>query len=395
MSKRLAILGGKPAFNNKIYITRPVTPTVNELKPFLEDVIKRRWLTNDGPYVQGFERMLREYLGAKYCSIFCNGTLALQLAIQALRLSGEVITTPFTFPATPHVLYWNNITPVFCDIDPKTYNIDPSNVESLISPRTTGILGVHVFGNPCNTKEIERIARYHGLKVIYDAAHAFGVKLNGKSIANIGDAVMFSFHATKLFNTMEGGAITCSDANLDQRLRDLRNFGIRGEEEVIGPGINAKMNEFQAIWGIINLKKVEGTIMKRKALFDRYHSNLKGITGIEFQKLNHGISYNYAYMTIKISPEEFGLTRDEVFACMRKEGIMVRKYFYPLCSNYPCYSALPSAKRELLPNANMVSSRILCLPLYEEMTKEDVDKITDIILMIHRHSKEIKKRINP
>lgn len=392
MSKKLAVLGGKPAFNN-IYITRPVTPTVNELKPFLMDIIKRKWLTNDGPYVQNFERGLKEYLGAKYCSIFCNGTLALQLAIQALRLSGEVITTPFTFPATPHVLYWNNITPVFCDIDPETYNIDPSQIESLISPRTTGILAVHVFGNPCNTKEIERIAHYHGLKVVYDAAHAFGVRLNGKSVANIGDAVMFSFHATKLFNTMEGGAITCPDANLDQRLRDLRNFGIRSEEEVISPGVNAKMNEFQAIWGIINLKKVEKTIRRRKTLFDRYHSNLKGIPGIQFQKLNHGISYNYAYMTIKIIPEEFGLTRDEVFICMRKEGIMVRKYFYPLCSNYPCYSSLPSAKRELLPNANMVSSRILCLPLYEDMREGDVDKITDILLMLHTHAKEVRKRI--
>ncbi len=394
MAKKPAILGGKPAFNNNIYITRPVTPTIKELNPFLNDVLKRKWLTNDGPYVQSFERGLKEYLNAKYCSIFCNGTLALQLSIQGLRLSGEVITTPFTFPATPHVLYWNNITPVFCDIDPETYNIDPSHIESLISPRTTGILAVHVFGNPCNTKEIEHIARYHGLKVIYDAAHAFGVRYNGKSIANFGDASMFSFHATKLFNTMEGGAITCADVNLYQRLRDLRNFGIRSEEEVISPGINAKMNELQAVFGLINLKKVNDTISKRKVLFERYRSNLKGIPGIRFQRINDRTSYNYAYFTIEILPEAFGLTRDETYLCMREEGIIVRKYFYPLCSDYPCYNALPSAKKELLPNANKVASRILCLPLYSEMKEGDVDKVVEAIFSIHRHAEGIKKKVH-
>jgi len=393
MAKKPAILGGKPAFNNKIYVTRPVVPTMDELSPFLSDLLQRKWLTNDGPYVQRFEKELATYLETPYCSTFCNGTLGLQLAIQALKLSGEVITTPFTFPATPHVLYWNHITPVFCDIDPETYNIDISHIESLISPRTTGILAVHVFGNPCNTEEIDRIARHHGLKVIYDAAHAFGVRLNGKSIAGYGDASMFSFHATKIFNTLEGGAVTCTDQHLYQRLRDLKNFGIRGEEEVIDVGINAKMNELQAIFGLINLKKIEKNIKKREMLFNRYVTVLRKIPGIKFQKITEKTSYNYAYLVIEILHEEFGLTRDEVYLCLRTEGIVVRKYFYPLCSNYPCYRGLPSAKRELLPNANTVSARVLSLPLYCEMEEKDVDRVVETILSIHHYAEDIKKRL--
>jgi|Deesub1362A_J573_1020465.scaffolds.fasta_scaffold00252_25 dTDP-4-amino-4,6-dideoxygalactose transaminase len=394
MARKPAVLGGKPAFNNKIYITRPVVPTMNELRPFLSDLLRRKWLTNDGPYIQRFERELRAYLEAPYCATFCNGTLALQLTIQGMKLSGEVITTPFTFPATPHVLYWNNITPVFCDIDPETYNIDHRHIESLISPRTSGILAVHIFGNPCNTEELEKIARSHGLKVIYDAAHAFGVRLNGKSIASYGDASMFSFHATKIFNTMEGGAVACSDGHLYQKLRDLRNFGIRGEEEIVDTGINAKMNELQAIFGLINLKKIDETIKKRKNLFTRYLMNLRKIPGIKFQKITDKTSYNYAYLVIEILHEEFGLTRDETFICLREEGIIVRKYFYPLCSDYPCYRGLPSAKRELLPNANMVSSRVLSLPLYCEMKEKDVDRIVEVIFSIHYHAGKIKKKLH-
>lgn len=394
MNKKLAILGGSPAFNDKIFVTRPVVPAMEELEPLLKDILNTKWLTNDGPYVQKLEKELGKYLGASYCSTFCNGTLALQLCIQGLRLSGEVITTPFTFPATTHVLYWNNITPVFCDIDPDTYNLDPQHLESLISPRTTGILAVHVFGNPCNTDEIQRIANYHGLKVIYDAAHSFGVTINGKPIGNFGDASMFSFHATKLFNTMEGGAVTCTDVNLYQRLRDLRNFGIRSEEEVVGPGINAKMNEFQAVFGLLNLKKVGDVIRKREKLFEKYRSDLNKLPGLQYQKIYHGTSYNYSYLTVEILPEKFGLSRDDVYTCMRQEGIMVRKYFYPLCSNYSCYNALPSAKRELLPNANLLSSRILCLPLYDEMDEADVDKIVEVFSLLHHHAPEIRRTLS-
>jgi dTDP-4-amino-4,6-dideoxygalactose transaminase len=394
MNKELAILGGEPAFDDKIYITQPVVPTVEELEPLLKDILQTKWLTNDGPYVKEFERKLGEYLGSPCCSTYCNGTLALQLCVQGLRLSGEVITTPFTFPATPHVLHWNNITPVFCDIDPSTYNLDPQYIESLISPRTTGILAVHVFGNPCDTGSIEKIANYHGLKVIYDAAHAFGVKINGRPISIFGDASMFSFHATKLFNTLEGGAVTCEDANLHQRLKDLRNFGIRGEEEVISPGINAKMNEIQAAFGLSNLQKVDSGIRKRKGLFDRYHAELKKLPGLRFQSINNAVSYNYSYMTINISSEEFGLNRDEVYLCMREEGIMVRKYFFPLCSNYSCYQTLPSAKRELLPNANRLADGILCLPLYDGMEDKDLDKITGALSLLHYQAEEVRKRLS-
>lgn len=390
MTKKLAILGGAPCFADKIYITRPVVPTMEELKPLLKDILKTKWLTNNGPYVQKFEKELGKFLGAPYCSVYCNGTLALQLSVQGLRLSGEVITTPFTFPATPHVLYWNNITPVFCDIELDTYNLDPEHIESLISPKTTGIMPIHTFGNPCDIENIKRIANYHGLKVIYDAAHAFGVEIYGKPIGNFGDASMFSFHATKIFNTLEGGAVTCSDVNLYQRLRDLRNFGIRSEEEVISPGINAKMNELQAIFGLLNLEKIRNSIKKRKKLFERYHIQLNKLPGLHFQQIRHGTSYNYSYLTVEIIPEDFGLTRDEVYISMREEGIMVRKYFFPLCSNYPCYKSLPSAKKELLPNANRLASRILCLPLYDDMEENDVDKIMEVFSALHYHASEIK-----
>jgi dTDP-4-amino-4,6-dideoxygalactose transaminase len=391
VTKKLVIFGGTPAFDDKIFVTRPVVPTMEELTPLLKEILTTKWLTNDGPYVQEFEKELRKYLGVPHCSTYCNGTLALQLCVQGLRLSGEVITTPFTFPATPHVLYWNNITPVFCDINPHSYNLDPQYIESLISPRTTGIMAVHIFGNPCDMELIEKIANYHGLKVIYDAAHAFGVEVNGKSIGNFGDASMFSFHATKIFNTLEGGAVACQDVNLYQRLRDLRNFGIRSEEEVISPGINAKMNEFQSVFGLLNLKKVNDGIKKRKNLFVKYLADLKNLPGLIFQKINDGTTYNYSYLTVEISSEEFGLNRDDVYFCMRKEGIMVRKYFFPLSSNYSCYQALPSAKKELLPTANRLASRILCLPLFEEMKNDDVDKIIEVLSLLHDNAPEIKK----
>ncbi len=390
MSKKLAILGGRPSFKNKIYVTRPVIPSLKELEPLLKDILESKWLTNDGPYVQQFEKQLREFLGAPYCSVYCNGTLALQLSIQALRLSGEVITTPFTFAATPHTLYWNNITPVFCDIDSGTYNLDTEQLESLISPKTTGIIPVHVFGNPCKVEQIEKIATYHGLKVIYDAAHAFGVEFDGKPIGNFGDASMFSFHATKIFNTLEGGATSCSEPNLHQRLRDLRNFGIKSEEEVVSPGINAKMNEIEAAFGILNLKKVRKSIQKRKMLFERYHSYLNKLPGLSFQQIHPKAYYNYSYLTVEINPEVFGLTRDELYVCMRKEGIMARKYFWPLCSNYPCYKALPTANKNLLPNANRLSERILSLPLYDDMTKKDVDDITKVFYLFHHNAEKIK-----
>lgn len=386
-------MGGKPLFTEEVFVSRPVVPSLKELTPLLDEVLKSRWLTNDGKFLIKFENKLKEFIKASYCSVHCNGTLALQLAVRALRVTGEVITTPFSFPATTHVLSWNNITPVFCDIDSETYNIDSEKFESLITSNTTAILPVHIFGNPCDVEKIEKFASNHGIKVIYDAAHAFGVELNGIPIGNYGDISMFSFHATKLFNTLEGGALVCKDGYLHQRLKDLRNFGIRSEEEIIAPGVNAKMNEVQAIFGILNLEKVFETIQKRKLIYERYRECLKDLPGIKFQKILPGTKYNYAYMLVEIDKDEFGLTRDQVYTCFRKENAMVRKYFYPLISNYPCYNALPSSDKKSLPNANRISNKILCLPLYSDLKNEEIDKIIHIFLMIYKKNTEIKKEL--
>ncbi|MBN1464518.1 DegT/DnrJ/EryC1/StrS family aminotransferase [candidate division KSB1 bacterium] len=394
MKLKLAILGNPPRYPEKLFLTRPTVPTLEELEPYIKDILQNRWLTNNGKYVVEIEERLREYLSTKYCSVFCNGTLALQLAISSMRLSGEVITTPFSFAASTHVLYWNQITPVFCDIDPDTYNIDATKVESLISPRTTAILPVHVFGNPCDYRALSKIASYHGLKIIYDAAHAFGVKLHKRSIGSLGDASVFSFHATKLYNTIEGGAVTCKDRNLDIRLKDMRNFGIRNEEEVIAPGINAKMNEMQAIFGLLNLRKVDHGIQQRKLRYEAYREALIKIPGIKFQKIAPDVEYNYAYCSVAIDPKEFGLTRNQVYRCFRAEGILVRKYFYPLISSFPCYSSLPSADKSRLPTAALVSDRILCLPLFEDLPLHDISNIIELMGLFHQNSTEISRVVN-
>ena len=390
---KLAILGGEPSFPEKIELAQPSTPNLEELTPLLQEIIDRRWLTNDGKFLKSFELDLKSYLDSSCCRVFCNGTIALNVASRALKFSGEVITTPFTFPATVHSLSWNSLTPVFCDIDPETYNLDPEKLESLITPKTTGILGVHVFGNPCEVEKIKAIARKHNLKVIYDAAHSFGVKLNGKSIAGFGDASVFSFHATKIFNTLEGGCITCSDLDLNRMIGYLRNFGIRSESDIVEMGINGKMDEFRAAVGGINLKRVSTSIQKREALVMRYKEAFKGILGLNFQKMTEGTSPNYSYFTIKISANEFGLSRDEVYLCMRSEGVMVRKYFWPLCSDFPIYQNLPSTRREALPNAVKVSGEILALPLYDELAIEDQDKIISLVEGLYARSREIKVKL--
>lgn len=394
LDSKLAVLGGKPAFQEKIYMTRPTVPGIDELNPLIKDVLGSRWLTNDGKYVRELEKKLRTFLNNEYCSLCCNGTIGLQLSIQALELSGEVITTPFTFAATPNVLAVSKITPVFCDINPKTYNLEPENIKPLITRKTTAIMPVHTFGNPCNVKKIETIASAYNLKIIYDAASAFGVKIGQNSISRYGDASVFSFHSTKLFNTLEGGTVCCKNKQLHKKIKDLRNFGIRSEEEVIAPGINAKMNEIQAVFGIINLKKINHEIKQRKKLYQIYKSKLKQIPGIYFQSINSDITYNYSILSIEIDASEFGLTRDEVYLCMRKEGIIVRKYFWPLTSNYPFYKKLPSADKKLLPNANRVSTRTLTLPLYGDIGEEQLNKIIKIVSTIHENASKIKKKLN-
>lgn len=393
MKRQIALLGGVPACHEPLYVSRPLVPTMAELEPLLMEILRSKWLTNDGQFVRKLETQLKLFLQTPHCPVFCNGTLALQLGIQGLRLAGEVITTPFTFAATPHVLYWNHITPVFCDVDPETYNMDPNRLEALISPQTTGILPVHVFGNPCDVERIQSIGAYHGLRVIYDAAHAFGVEYNGRSIASYGDAVMFSFHATKTFNTLEGGAVACGDENLSRRLEDLRNFGIRGENSVVAPGINAKMNEFQAAFGLVLLDKVRKSIMHRCQLFERYRRALDSTPGFRFQKIRPKTDYNYQYMSLEIVADEYGLDRDELYQCLRAENIVARKYFWPLCSNLPCYHALPSASPSLLPNANRLAGRIINLPLHNEMNESDVDRVVEIVAGLPSQAAAIRRAL--
>jgi dTDP-4-amino-4,6-dideoxygalactose transaminase len=312
-------------------------------------------------------------------SLFCNGTLALQLACQALRLSGEVITTPFTFAATPHVLYWNRITPVFCDIDPHTFNIDPDRIESMITPNTTAILPVHVFGYPCDTQSIREIADRYGLRVIYDAAHSFGVEIKGEKVGNFGDISMFSFHATKIYHTLEGGALTFRDKSLRERLEFSKNFGFKGEENIVVPGINAKMNEFQAAVGLLMLNLVEEEIEKRKHLTMVYRDRLSEIPGINFRTEMQGVKHNYYNFVITVDHCKFGISRDDLYENLKSYNIFTRKYFYPLCSQFQCYKQYPSSLPHNLPVAEKITKKVLSLPLYGNLREEDINRICDII----------------
>jgi len=355
-------------------------PELSAYTRYLEQIWDSRWLTNDGQFHREFERRLKEYLGVEHLNLFVNGTIGLLVALQALRInSGEVITTPFTFPATSHVLYWNGIRPVYCDIEDKTFNIDASKIERLIGPDTKGILAVHVYGNPCDVETIQAIADRHGLNVIYDAAHAFGVRIGDKSIMEYGDISAMSFHATKLFNSIEGGALVSRSEKQRTRIQFLRNFGIADAETIIGPGINGKMNEFQASFGLLELDVVDKEIADRKTLTYLYRRLLSDVPGITCLDDIPGMRHNYSYMPILVDPETFGISRDALSEVLRKCNIHSRKYFYPLCSNYPCYSALPSSAPENLPVANRIAGRILCLPLYGELDKETARNVCLII----------------
>lgn len=365
--------------NKPTYVTQPFLPPLEEFKEYLEKIWKNKWLTNNGPFHQEFEKALCEYLGVKYISLFANGTLALITALQALRITGEVITTPFSFVATTHALWWNGIKPVFVDIEPEYFNIDPDKIEAAITPQTTAILPVHVYGNPCNVEKIQKIADTYGLHVIYDACHAFGVEINGNSILNYGDLSVLSFHATKVFTTFEGGAIVCHDEKMKKRIDYLKNFGFADETTVVAPGINAKMNEFQAALGLLQLKYIDENIEKRKKIAETYRNNLKDIKGIQFLNNIDGIRHNYAYFPILINQEEYGHTRDEVYEELKKYNTFTRRYFYPLISNFPTYKNLSSANIENLPMANKISKDILCLPIFPELSISKVLRICDLI----------------
>jgi dTDP-4-amino-4,6-dideoxygalactose transaminase len=365
-------------FSAPIYVTRPLLADLKDVYRELQDIWESQWLTNGGAKHQLLEEELKKVLKVPGISLFNNGEIALIVSVQSLRLAGEVITTPFTFPGTPHVLAWNNITPVFCDIDEDTLTLDANKIEGLITSTTTGILGVHVYGIPCNVVKIQEVADRYGLRVIYDGAHAFGTEINSVGIGTFGDISMFSFHATKLFHTFEGGALTFNTPHLKQRIDLLKNFGIKNEEEVMLPGINGKMNEFQAAMGLINLKLIDAEKEKRKKIVNMYMRHLSGIEGIRICEIPDGITKSYQYFVVRIGPE-FGFSRDAVHAELKKYNVFTRKYFYPLCSDYSCYRRLPSSHAENLPVAKKVVKEVLCLPLYGNLKLDEVEVICAIL----------------
>jgi len=368
------------SYQKKITVTSPLLPELKDFIPHLEEIWTNKWLTNQGPFHKKLERELCNYLNVKYLSLFSNGTLALISALQALRISGEVITTPYSFVATTHSLWWNNIKPVFVDIEPDTFNMNPERIEAAITTATTAIMPVHVYGNPCNVQEIERIADIYGLRVIYDAAHAFGVKQNGMSVMNFGDLSVLSFHATKVFSTIEGGAIVCHDEKMKLRIDYLKNFGFANETTVVAPGINAKMNEVQAAFGLLSLKIVDEAIEKRKNVAEMYRKGLADVAGIRFLSEIPEIQHNYAYFPILVDESEYGKSRDTLYNAMKQNNIYGRRYFYPLISNFSTYRGLPSAQPENLPVANIVASQVICLPMHHELTEEQVNEVIKIIV---------------
>lgn len=362
-----------------IYVTSPLLPPLTEFIPYLEQIWDNKWLTNNGPFHQQLEKQLAEYLGVDYLSLFSNGTLALLTAMQALRISGEVITTPYSFVATSHSLLWNGLKPVFVDIDPVTCNLDPEKIERAITPETSAILPVHCYGIPANVERIQEIADTYGLKVIYDAAHAFGVKQNGASILNHGDLSILSFHATKVFNTIEGGAIICPDAKTKKRIDYLKNFGFADEVTVMAPGINGKMNEVQAAFGVLQLSHIDQALANRRVIYQRYHNALKNIPGLRLAQVPQDIDWNQAYCPVFID-ENFPCTRDELYSLLKEEGIFARRYFYPLISSFPMYRGLDSAKDDNLPIARSVADAVLCLPIHAELQLEEQDRVISVIL---------------
>jgi dTDP-4-amino-4,6-dideoxygalactose transaminase len=362
-----------------IYVTQPQLPALEEFIPYLESIWDSKWLTNNGPYHERLEHALCDYLGVKYVSLFTNGTIALITALQAFRISGEVITTPYSFVATAHSLLWNGIKPVFVDIDPVTLNMDPGRIEPAITPQTTAIMPVHCYGHPCAVDRIERIADNYGLKVIYDAAHAFGVRLGDQSVLNFGDLAVLSFHATKVFNTFEGGAIVCHDAKTKQRIDHLKNFGFADEVTVVAPGINGKMSEINAAFGLLQLKGVDDALRRRREIDAQYRRRLSGVPGIRCLQLSGERVANHAYFPILVG-EGYPLSRDSLYERLREQGVFARRYFYPLISDFPMYRGMASAAHDNLPVARKVAAEVLCLPIYPALTAEQVDFVSDLIV---------------
>ena len=362
-----------------ITVTSPLLPNLDEFHDMLQEIWNSKWITNNGSFHKQLEKELAAYLKVPYISLFTNGTLPLITALQALRITGEVITTPYSFVATTHSLWWNGIKPVFVDIDPTTGNIDPDKIEAAITPKTTAIMPVHVYGKPCDTQRIQQIADKYGLKVIYDAAHAFGVEVNGESILKAGDMSTLSFHATKVYNTIEGGALVMHDEKTKQRIDYLKNFGFANEVEVIAPGINSKMDEMRAAYGLLNLRQVDAAIEARRQVAVKYREALRPIEGITFMDDMPGVKHNYSYFPIFIDSEKYGMTRDELYLKMKEQNVLGRRYFYPLISEFSTYRGLPSAAPENLPNAHKMADSVICLPMHHELSDEDKERILNLL----------------
>lgn len=367
----------------KIMVTRSSMPDMDEYISEIKDLWDSHWLTNMGKKHNALQRELKDYLHVSNVEMFTNGHMAIELTLQAMKLKGEVITSPFTFASTTHAIVRNGLTPVFCDINENDYTIDTRKIESLITEKTCAILPIHVYGNICDVERIEKIAKKHGLKVIYDAAHAFGVRYKGRGIGEFGDASCFSFHATKVFNTIEGGATCFHSPELGVELYNLKNFGIKDEESVVGIGANAKMNEFQAAMGLCNLRHIESEISKRCKVYNRYAKNLENVRGIRINKIQKGVTSNYSYFPIFIEEKEYVVSRDELFSVLRNQGVYARKYFYPLTNEYECYQDIYSC--ESTPIAKSISESVITLPMYADLSMGDIDYVCEIICNINSY----------
>ena len=363
-----------------ITVTSPLLPDLDEFHSLLKEIWDSKWVTNNGSFHKRLEAALCDYLKVPYISLFTNGTLPLLTALQALHINGEVITTPYSFVATTHSIWWNGCKPVFVDIEESTCGMDPDKIEAAITPRTTAIMPVHCYGKPCNMERVQAIADKYGLKVIYDAAHAFGVEVNGQSVLCQGDMATLSFHATKVYNTLEGGALVMHDADTKKRVDYLKNFGFAGETEVVAPGINSKMDEVRAAYCLLNLQQVDETIEKRHQVAIRYREALRNVKGIRFFDDMPGVRHNYSYFPIFVNADEFGMTRDELYFKMKEHGVLGRRYFYPLISSFSTYCGLPSATPENLPVATKIANEVICLPLHHELDNEDISMILELIV---------------
>ena len=366
--------------NKQITVTSPLLPDLEEFNVMLKEIWNSKWITNNGSFHKQLEKELAQYLKVPYVSLFTNGTLPLLTALQALRITGEVITTPYSFVATTHCIWWNGCKPVFVDIDPATGNLDPNKIEAAITPKTTAIMPVHVYGKPCDTKSIQDIADKYGLKVIYDAAHAFGVEVNGESVLNAGDMSTLSFHATKVYNTLEGGALVMHDEVTKKRIDYLKNFGFAGETEVVAPGINSKVDEVRAAYGILNLRQVDAAIEARHQVAIKYREALRPVYGITFMDDMPGVKHNYSYFPIFIDAEKYRMTRDELYFMMKENNVLGRRYFYPLISEFSTYRGLPSAAPENLPNAHKMADSVICLPMHHELSEYEMARIIELII---------------